>query len=410
MNEPRVVILQTRMVHYRVPLFERMHRLCAALGIQLDIVYGQPSAAEELRGDVAELSCGLKIRNRYLSVFGRELIWQRLPGSVYAADMVILPQENRILSNYPMLLRRMALEGALAFWGHGRNFQSENASGFRERWKKATLNQVDWWFTYTNLSALTVQQNGVPEHSITVLNNSIDTRLFRDDLAAITPGMLADLRRQYGVDLSAPVGLYCGSLNDQKRLDVLVAASDKIHAAHPNFHLFVLGAGPSASYIADAFRSRSGRHYVGETRGIKKAGYFKLAQVILNPGLVGLSIVDAFCAGLPLVTMEGSKHSPEIAYLHNEVNGLITDDSVDAYADRVISLFQQHQNRRILSMNAAAAAQQYSIENMAENFVNGIAECLARRGKRIDKLSPIVGSEYSKTNANFLPVVGAESR
>lgn len=398
------------MVHYRVPLFERMHRLCAALGIQLDIVYGQPSTVDELRGDFAELSCGLKIRNRYWSVFGRELVWQRLPESIYVADMVILPQENRILSNYPMLLRRMAFEGALAYWGHGRNFQSRSPSGLRERWKKATLNRVDWWFTYTNLSALTVQQNGVPEHSITVLNNSIDTRLFRDDLAAVSPGMLADLRQQYGVDLSAPVGLYCGSLNDEKRLDVLVAATDKIRAAHPNFHLFVLGAGPGAPYIAEAFRSRPGRHYVGETRGIKKAGYFKLAHVILNPGLVGLSIVDAFCAGLPLVTMEGSKHSPEIAYLHNEVNGLITKDSVDAYADRVISLFHEHQNRFILSANAAAAAQQYSIENMAENFVNGIAECLARRGKRLEKLSPMVSGEFVKSNAKLLPVVSAGTR
>jgi L-malate glycosyltransferase len=398
------------MVHYRVPLFERMHRLCAALGIQLDIVYGQPSAADELRGDFAELSCGRKIRNRYWSVFGRELVWQRLPENVYAADMVILPQENRILSNYPMLLRRIAFEGALAFWGHGRNFQSKNPSGFRERWKKATLNQVDWWFTYTNLSALTVKKNGVPEHSITVLNNSIDTRVFRDDLGAVTPEMLIELRRQYALDTSAPVGLYCGSLNSEKRLDVLVAASDKIRAAHPNFHLFVLGAGPGAPYITEAFRSRPGRHYIGETRGIKKASYFRLAQVILNPGLVGLSIVDAFCAGLPLVTMEGSKHSPEIAYLHNEVNGLMTEDSVDAYAERVIELFQQHQNRSILSANAAAAAEQYSIENMAENFVNGIAECLARRGKRLDKLSPIISDEHVNSKAKFLPPVGAESR
>lgn len=398
------------MVHYRVPLFERMHCLCAELGIRLDIVYGQPSATDALRGDFAELSCGLRIRNRYWSVFGRELVWQRLPESIYAADMIILPQENRILSNYPMLLRRKAFAGALAFWGHGRNFQSENPSGFRERWKKATLNQVDWWFTYTTLSTLTVKKNGVPEHSITVLNNSIDTRLFRNDLGAVTPEMLMDLRRQYAIDTSAPVGLYCGSLNGDKRLDVLVAASDRIRAAHPNFHLFVLGAGPGALYIAEAFRSRPGRHYVGETRGIKKAGYFKLAQVILNPGLVGLSIVDAFSAGLPLVTMEGSKHSPEIAYLHNEVNGLMTDDNVDAYADRVISLFHEHQKRVILSANASAAADQYSIENMAGNFVNGIAECLASRGKRPDTLSPIVSDEYVKSKAKFLPVVGAESR
>ena len=377
------------MVHYRVPLFERMREHCTRQGINLDVVYGQPSPSDLKRGDRAELSFGAETRNQYFSLFGHELVWQRPLTQVSTADLVVLTQESRILSNYPILLRRFARGRALAYWGHGRNFQSEHGSGVCERWKKLMIKRVDWWFAYTSLSAQVVRQSGVPEQCITVLNNSIDTRAFRDDLSAVSVENLAQLRRRFSVDSSASVGLYCGSLNDVKRLDVLVAASDKIRAVHPNFHLFVLGDGPGSEYLVAAFKSRPGRHFVGQKRGVEKASYFKLAQVILNPGLVGLSIVDAFCAGLPLVTMEGSKHSPEIAYLQNEVNGIITADNVDAYFDRVIRLLKDDRDRALLAANALAAGQQYSIENMAENFVNGIAECLARRRKTNPQFSPV---------------------
>jgi L-malate glycosyltransferase len=380
------------MVHYRVPLFEHMHGLCSARGIEFDVVYGQPSATDALRGDSGELTFGVKTQNSYRSLFGRELVWQQLPQCVYSADLVILAQESRILSNYPMLFQRMAGGRALAYWGHGRNFQSEHATGLSERWKKLTLHHTDWWFTYTRLSAQTVKEHGVPEANITVLNNSIDTHGFRNELAGVSAAMLKDLRHQHGIDSTAPVGLYCGSLNRDKRLDVLVAASDRIRAAHPDFHLLVIGSGPSAGYLADAFKSRPGRHYVGELRGIEKARYFRLAQLILNPGLVGLSIVDAFCAGVPLVTMAGSKHSPEIAYLENEVNGIITADDIEHYSERIIRLLNEDENRHVLAANACAASAQYSIENMAENFVNGITECLTRLGKRNAKSPPPISS------------------
>jgi L-malate glycosyltransferase len=372
-----VVILQTRMVHYRVPLFERMRQLCLRQGIDLNVVYGQPSASDEKRCDFADLPFGKEIRNRYFSFWGRELVWQGRSNLIDRADLVVMPQENRILSNYPILLRRFFDGRALAFWGHGRNFQSCSTQGIRERWKRLMVNRVDWWFTYTNLSAQTVQENGVPGHHITVLNNSIDTRIFRADLASVSDADLRELRARFKIDWSAPVVLYCGSLSSEKRLDMLVDASDRIRANIANLHLFVVGDGPRSAYLKEAFKSRPGRHFVGEKRGKEKAAYFKLAQVILNPGLVGLSIVDAFCAGLPLVTMEGSKHSPEIAYLQNGVNGIMTDDSLEAYSDLVIRLLKDDKRRKVLATNAFAAGEQYSIENMAENFVAGIVNCLS---------------------------------
>ena len=368
------------MVHYRAPLFERMSQLCASLGIDLEIFYGQPSQLELKRGDSAELPGGIRTHNRHFTLFDQELVWQALPGRVRSADLIVMSQENRILSNYSLLLRNLFRRGNLAFWGHGRNFQSSHANGFRETWKKFILGKVDWWFTYTELSAHVMADMGVPEGKITVLNNSIDSRSFKRDLNCVSHVRLAQLRHAFGIGLSAPVGLYCGTLNDEKRLDALVLACDRIREVHGDFQLFVLGDGPGVPFLVEAFQSRPGMHYVGEKRGIEKAEYFKLAQVVLNPGLVGLCIVDAFCAGLPLITMAGSKHSPEIAYLKNDVNGIMTENDVSIYADRIIELLADEPHRRALSINALVASEHYSIENMAANFVQGIKHCLARNG------------------------------
>ena len=38
-------------------------------------------------------------------------------------------------------------------------------------------------------------------------------------------------------------------------------------------------------------------------KGREKAAWFKLASVVLNPGLVGLHILDSFWAGVPMVTI-----------------------------------------------------------------------------------------------------------
>lgn len=356
-----------------------MRKLCERKGVELDVVYGEPSATDLTRQDNAKLPWGTEVRNKYISLFGKELVWQKIPEQINDADLVIVSQENRILSNYPLLLNHVSRKLPIAYWGHGRNFQRNGARGIREWWKKGLLKHVDWWFGYTTLTSQTVIENGMPEGRVTVLNNSIDTKAFRADIEAVTLAKLSDLREQFSIGFGEPVGLYCGSLNEDKRLELLVEASDKIRETHPNFHLFVVGDGPMADYIRTSFASRPGRHYVGKQLGIEKAAFFKLARVILNPGLVGLSIVDAFAAGLPLVTMKGSKHSPEIVYLENGVNGVVAEDDIHEFSSAVIDLLNDDRRRLEMAANAQAAGDQYSIENMAENFVNGILAFFSTR-------------------------------
>ncbi len=54
-----------------------------------------------------------------------------------------------------------------------------------------------------------------------------------------------------------------------------------------------------------------------------------------EPGAVGLAILDAFAAGLPMVTTHCRGHGPEIAYLRQNENGLMTEDTLDDFVGGV---------------------------------------------------------------------------
>jgi glycosyltransferase involved in cell wall biosynthesis len=373
----KVVIFQHRLLHYRVGLFEMLRTRCLENSIELHLVHGQPTEREKIRNDVGYLPWANSVDNWSCSISNQDLIWLPFPSPLRDADLVVLMQENRQLSNYPLLLSRLWSKRKIAYWGHGANFQSDAPNGLRERWKRLLLTKVDWWFAYTQMTVDIVVKSGYPVNQITCLNNAIDTDAFKRDLAGVADSDLASVRHALGISIGAPVGIFCGSLYPDKRLDFLVDAVEQIHRESPGFHCIVLGDGPSMPFMREAAVSRSWLHLLGVTKGAKKALYFRLADFMLNPGAVGLHIVDAFCAELVLLTTSNAKHGPEIAYLNDGENGFMTEDSVDAYVQAVLQLVRDPNQLIRIKSAALADAQRYTLKNMVENFVDGIASCIA---------------------------------
>lgn len=377
----KVVILQHRLLHYRMGFFDQLHKVCEAKGIKLHLVHGQPTKREEKKHDVGILPWSDVVVNSYVSIGNKDVLWQPFPTHHRDADLVVLMQENRLLSNYPWLFLRGQHKAKVAYWGHGRNFQADRPTGLRETWKQFLIGRVDWWFGYTDMTKDILLADGFPVERITVLDNAIDNERFEADLASITYARLAELRGELGLLEGAQVGLFCGSLYPDKRLDFMIAAADQIKAKLPEFHLLVIGDGPSVLEIKDAALSRSWLHCLGVRKGVEKAAYFRLADVVLNPGLVGLHLLDSFCAGVPMVTTADARHSPEIAYLRDGENGLVIKGDAGSYADAIIDLFQSPSRYVQLQTKVLASAQRYTLQNMVQNFADGIELCLLMERK-----------------------------
>jgi glycosyltransferase involved in cell wall biosynthesis len=372
----KVVILQHRLLHYRTKFFEQLRSTCSAKGIQLDLVHGQASPREEVKKDEGALPWAYKVSNSFLAIGERDIVWQPYPALLKNADLVVVMQESRIVSNYPLLLSRLWSARKVAYWGHGKNFQSDAPTGLREQWKNFLLRRVDWWFAYTGMTVDILQNAGYPKGQITCLDNAIDTSSFKADLASWSGAEVQEAKAKMGIELDAPVGVFCGSLYTDKKLGLLVAACDLIRECMPQFSLVVIGDGPSMSQIREAAATRPWMHLLGVRKGVEKALYFRMGDVMLNPGLVGLHIVDAFCAGMVMMTTRTARHSPEVAYLRDGENGVYCGDTPEAYAKDVLDVIQSPVRLAEMKAKAFADSDHYTLENMVKNFAGGIEAAL----------------------------------
>ena len=375
MNQ-RVCIIQPVMKQYRVPFFEALAGLLAREGIDLQVVYGTPWAEEAKRNDHADLTSdiGFKVNSWML---GGKLLLIPVIRPWMSADLVVVEHANKNILNYLLaLLSRLGLK-RVAYWGHGRDRQADPDSR-AERLKRRSLHWADWWFAYTADAASYVAGQGFDPARITTVQNAIDTRELRAQLAAVTESDRAARLREVGWPEGSRIGVYCGSLYENKRLDWLMQASEQVHARHPEFRLLIVGGGPQAGVVEPFAASRDWVKWVGPKFGRDKAQWLSLADMWLNPGLVGLGILDAFCARLPLLTTDLPLHSPEIEYLEAGRNGVMTAPDAQAFASAIESLLDDPGRLAAMQAAAEASSQRYSIEAMAENFAAGVRQCLGR--------------------------------
>lgn len=369
----QVLIVQRRLPEYRVPFFERLRALLAADDIRLVLAHGEATPQEQRRRDEGILPWAVRLRNRYATVAGIPVVHQELPRSLrQEKSLVVVTHENGLLSNYPILARRMlGAAPRVAFWGHG----PTAGEGFRHRLKRWTARQVDWWFAYTALSVERVTRTGFPGERVTLLNNAVDTRALQAWSASVDEADREALRRCLGIE-GAHVAVALGSLSDEKRLPFLVEAADLVRARLPAFHLVVVGDGPRREWLRDAARTRPWMHLVGARHDREKALYCSLGRANLNPGMVGLGIVDSFALGVPMITTEGSFHSPEIAYLEPGRNGVQTAHDPEAFAEAVARVLTDDALRAALVAGCHGSAARYGIDDMARRFADGVRSAL----------------------------------
>ena len=366
-----VAIVQRRLTHYRVPLFEALRQDLKERGIRLRVLYGTATSVEATKNDSGHLDWAESMPTRYL--LGGRICWQNFGPLTRDSDLVIITQENKLLSNHWRLVTPRQFR--LAFWGHGANLQNRNPKSLRERFKRWTTNQVDWWFAYSDMSADLVAATGFQSSRITVVNNAVDTTQMRRWAQEIDHEETRTLRHGLGIEES-PIGVFVGSLYIDKRLDFLLASAEAVRREIPDFHLLIIGEGPEREKVRSWCQAHSWAHWVGGRFRREKMAYVSVAQVMLNPGSVGLGILDSFACGVPLVTTDCGGHGPEIAYLCNGVNGVMTTNDVGAYSAAAVALLRSEEERARLRVGCRAGAETYTLEHMVQRFTEGIATCL----------------------------------
>ena len=375
-----VLIIEAQMKRYRVPFYVSLNESLSRDGIRLKVAYSDPDHEEALKRDTCDLpnDFGMKVKAFWL--WPKRILFQPVLGAALRSDLVIIDEGNRFLLNHLLLLlSRLGLR-RVAFWGLGINRQVD-AIAFSEWYRRRVLNCASWWFAYTKGSARYLESQGVPGSKVTAVQNSVDTHAIRDVVAGLTSEEKRALRSRLGISSQDKVGIFCGILEESKKIPFLLEASRIIKARIPEFHLLLVGGGPQANLLRETSLDMPWVHLLGPRFGKEKAELLGASDVFLLPGRVGLAVLDAFAAGLPLLTTRIPIHGPEIEYLEEGVSGLMSEHTPEAYANAVTKVFSSNELIDRLRAGAAVGREKYSLYNMVANFQTGIRLCLRNNSR-----------------------------
>jgi L-malate glycosyltransferase len=368
----QVIFLVHRVHQYRVDFYRLLKPELEKEGIELVLLYSK--SKESHKKDEVEIEWGKYIPIKTIKIFNTEVYWQPVLRHLKDADMIIVQQANRLLLNYFLIFFRKLHGLKMAYWGHGLNMQLPQDST-ANKFKKILIAHADWWFAYTKHVKKTVLTSGFDESRITVVNNAIDTFKLASCYQQLNGQQLDKINRELNID-SKNIGIFCGGIYEEKRIDFLIEATDLIKKEISDFHLIVIGSGPDEVKLKEYIKTRDYIRFVGPKFGLDRVPYFKISKVFLMPGLVGLGVLDSFALETPMATTKFPFHSPEIEYLVNQYNGIMTENNVQDYAKGVTRLFKEQNILDKLVEGCKATAPLYSNENMVSNFVEGIKKCL----------------------------------
>ena len=97
-----------------------------------------------------------------------------------------------------------------------------------------------------------------------------------------------------------------------------------IHEVIPEFRMIIIGDGPERKDVESFSANHPWCATTGAKYGLDRVALMSLGDIWLNPGMLGLAVLDAFALGIPVATTANGLHSPEIVYLRDGDNGIIS--------------------------------------------------------------------------------------
>lgn len=237
---------------------------------------------------------------------------------------------------------------------------------------KAFLVWLMKWY-YSDCNAVIVPSKPVEEilrsYGIKTRMEIIKTGI--DCVKPLAPEEREKLRLQYGVEKDGFLLLYVGRIAREKNLQMLLKAFKKVESEHANTRLLLVGGGPA---LAETKRFAAGLgimdrlQFLGMLPRQDIAPIYSAADAFAFPSTTetqGIAICEALSAGLPVVAVNAGGIPENIQM---GVDGFLTKDSADEFADRIGYLITHERERREMSECAKINACGFSTERMVSEF------------------------------------------
>lgn len=323
-----LLINQEKIPHYRIPVYGYLSRYIHKCGFEFMVASAGIQAGNTYPVEFKYVEIPLS----FLSLV-RLISRQRIDVIVFWVNMKYLYLLPTCLS------AKLVLGKKIIYWGHGRDLLD----------REARIKNL----AYATEQALCDAIILYAEHLKKYVPSRFHKKVFvaNNTLYLSYPGLPYDATREsvlaeYGIHTKKNI-ICMGRIHRRKKLEHLVAAFSHMNRSDTGLIL----VGPDPDGILNEIEGNN-IYKLGPIYGDKKFDLLSSADVYCLPGAVGLSIVDAFHCGLPLVTEEGDE-SPEIMYLKNGVNGFVVPrGNIQEIARKLLLLLNDNQLRERFSLAA----------------------------------------------------------
>ena len=319
----------------------------------------------------------VQLRNTWVG--GQRALIQNAQPVFACNPSVLLAEESPRTLSLPFLLSSAQRKGiGTLLWGH---FSSNNRALSKlhplDRYRIALAKRVDGCVCYTDQIAELIAPF-VPGGRCFVARNTLDTpQLFRLYSTLAEEGK-ARVRNRLGLPEQGRIVVFIGRLVADKRPEILLDLHKSLGITEENA-LVLIGDGPEYAKLQARVKNEDLKNVFlpgAIPRLEDSAPWIYAADVMVCPGYVGLNVNHAFCLGLPVVTCTSPDpkiryHSPEIAYLQPNVNGMRASyGDLNGLVKAVLAVLD---NRDYFSANALAYAQaNLKLESMIDGLVEAI--------------------------------------
>ena len=343
----RVLLISNKVFHYRVSNYNYFARRFRELGWEFCV-----RANELERSNPYPLEFDYQEMPFRFGDYRREI--ERLNPDVV---LLFLHLKNTII--WP-LLHWLKLRGTpVVYWNKGVNLE------VRHPW----LRNQPFYYVHALADAIVLySQHEVKDirprnrHKVFVANNTVNFDAF-----PAVEASKEDLKREFGIPFRKVV-LFVGRMRSVKKVEHLIAAFNEIN--DPDCGCVIVGD-PMQYNLPSLIRGKNVMHLgeVHDPEGLKISKLFKLSDLFVIPGDVGLGMNQAFYWGLPVVT-EAGLQPPEIHYLTEGRSGFVVpENDLAALKEKMLLLLRDDALRAQFSANAREdILRDASIERMFSGF------------------------------------------
>lgn len=359
----RVLLLHSASIpHYRVPIYSYLSNYLRQYDFHLTVASNsiQPNNSHAVEFEYQEM------RLSSLSV-ARLLLKRHI-------DVVILFVDMRHLYLFPTyFITKGLLRRKMIYWGQGLDLARPNA-----------MKKFAYFLEHILCDAIILYAEHLRRYVLP--RHQKKTFIANNTLRITYPGLSSQGKKailaEHGIRTSKNI-IFIGRVQKRKRLDHLVAA----HARMDRPDIGLIFAGPDTDNLLKSVDGQN-IYKVGPVYERKKFDLLSAADVFCLPGAVGLSIVDAFFCGLPVVTEEGDE-SAEMMYLKDGENGFVVPrGDVAEMASKLLLLLDDSLLRRRFSEQARSEiAENGHIDKLCAGFRDALRYATRRHVKDV-QLAP----------------------